>query len=352
MGITWGDPGDLGKLLRECREIAGLSIGQAASEMRTDTRFLQALEAEDFDTVTKRSPGFIQSILKGYAGRAGKDPQKLINLYEDLESDYNSGDGGTFLDDDYGQPAPPAKPVPAPAPKPVAAPAQASPASNPPAAPKPAAPPVAQPTVQQPAAPPQAAKPTGPKPATPAPEPVRPAAPPQAAAPVPAVPAPPALHTIAVHTTEARRLYAGRAYNPDNIHPETKKPRPEMPGVKGFLGWLAQIRKRDDTAALARVDAALAVAEAALQKITDGMGADGVTMETGKVARLKSKMAAHPMDIDMASEQARRLGALLARYDAVVLMIVACNRKATDKRDGLLKTARKPFNPIFSMQPK
>jgi len=290
MGNEFGaKPGDLTRLMQEYRLAKEYSISQTADWMHADIEFLQALEGEDFAKIQPHAH-LVQWVFVNYSGLAQKDPQQLIQAYEALQAK-----------DDVVATADPAIPA-AVGPDPVPADDVPAPAAAPPA--------------QEP------------------------------------VPASEARHTITVHTTEAQLLYAGRALDPANIDPRTNGPRPKIEGIGEFISRLAKMYKGDNTAALAQADAAMADAEATLQKIAGemtGMEADGLktTMDASQRAR--------KLDIGYTFPAARRLAALLVAYDDVVLQIIAANRFARLKnkeRDGQLAAARKPFNRIFAVTGK
>ncbi len=75
----------IGETLREARERRGLSIEQAALETRISPRFLEALEAEEFEVLP--APVYVRGFLRSYANYLRLDPQPLLDLLV-------GGDGG------------------------------------------------------------------------------------------------------------------------------------------------------------------------------------------------------------------------------------------------------------------
>ncbi|GIW18523.1 MAG: hypothetical protein KatS3mg064_1680 [Tepidiforma sp.] len=67
----------IGDTLREARERRGLSIEQAAQETRISPRFLEALEAEEFDVLP--APVYVRGFLRSYANYLKLDPQPLLD---------------------------------------------------------------------------------------------------------------------------------------------------------------------------------------------------------------------------------------------------------------------------------
>ena len=67
----------IGDTLREARERRGLTIEQAAQETRISPRFLEALEAEEFDALP--APVYVRGFLRSYANYLRIDPQPLLD---------------------------------------------------------------------------------------------------------------------------------------------------------------------------------------------------------------------------------------------------------------------------------
>lgn len=68
---------DIGEALREARSARGLSIEQAAQDTRISLRFLEALEAEEFEELP--APVYVRGFTRSYANYLGLDPQPLID---------------------------------------------------------------------------------------------------------------------------------------------------------------------------------------------------------------------------------------------------------------------------------
>lgn len=67
----------IGEVLRSTRERRGLSIDQVAQDTRISTRFLEALEAEQFDELP--APVYVRGFLRSYAGYLRLDAQPLLD---------------------------------------------------------------------------------------------------------------------------------------------------------------------------------------------------------------------------------------------------------------------------------
>ena len=74
--------GDLTRKLRACRERAGLTIEQAAIEMRLSPAIVRALENEQFGDLP--DPPYVRGYLRSYARLNDSDSQGLIHTYETL----------------------------------------------------------------------------------------------------------------------------------------------------------------------------------------------------------------------------------------------------------------------------
>lgn len=70
---------EIGKTLREARTRQGLSIHDAEDATKIRTRYLQALEQDDFETI----PGsaFVMGFLRTYADYLGLDADTLVEEY-------------------------------------------------------------------------------------------------------------------------------------------------------------------------------------------------------------------------------------------------------------------------------
>jgi cytoskeleton protein RodZ len=73
---------NLGASLRRARESAGLSLEKIAGETRISTRFLAAIENEDFHLL----PGgvFNRGFIRSYAERVGLDPEQALADYDKI----------------------------------------------------------------------------------------------------------------------------------------------------------------------------------------------------------------------------------------------------------------------------
>src|SRR5262249_31857924 len=73
---------DFGASFKKARESLGVSLNQIAIETRISTRFLLAIEDEDF----RRLPGgiFNRGFIRAYAERVGLNPEKAVADYERL----------------------------------------------------------------------------------------------------------------------------------------------------------------------------------------------------------------------------------------------------------------------------
>lgn len=67
----------IGDTLRSTREHRGLSIEQVAQDTRISARFLEALEAEQFDELP--APVYVRGFLRSYANYLKVDPQPLLD---------------------------------------------------------------------------------------------------------------------------------------------------------------------------------------------------------------------------------------------------------------------------------
>lgn len=73
---------DFGANFRNARESLGISVDQIAGETRISTRFLRAIEDEEFHLL----PGgiFNRGFIRTYATRLGLDPEQAVTDYEQL----------------------------------------------------------------------------------------------------------------------------------------------------------------------------------------------------------------------------------------------------------------------------
>src|SRR6516165_5632886 len=73
---------NLGSSFKKAREAKGISLDRIAAETRISTRFLLAIENEDFTSL----PGgiFNRGFVRAYAERIGLDPDQSVADYERL----------------------------------------------------------------------------------------------------------------------------------------------------------------------------------------------------------------------------------------------------------------------------
>src|SRR5437868_14953473 len=71
---------DFGSTFRNAREAMGLTLDQIAAETRIGTRFLEAIEKEDFHLL----PGgiFSRGFIRSYAERLKLDPELMVADFE------------------------------------------------------------------------------------------------------------------------------------------------------------------------------------------------------------------------------------------------------------------------------
>ena len=70
--------GELGELLRSTREAKGVSLEQAEEATRIRRRYLEALEAEDFEQMPAEV--YVRGFLRNYALYLGLDPEEMLAL--------------------------------------------------------------------------------------------------------------------------------------------------------------------------------------------------------------------------------------------------------------------------------
>jgi cytoskeleton protein RodZ len=82
-GGEWEFPSgrELGALLRAKREDMGLTYAQISEQIRVSSRYLEALENEDWDSLP--SPTFIKGFIRSYARVLGFSEEGLIALYQE-----------------------------------------------------------------------------------------------------------------------------------------------------------------------------------------------------------------------------------------------------------------------------
>lgn len=71
---------ELGNILREAREMKGLTLADAQEETRINTRFLEALENGEFDKLP--TPVHARGFLRNYARFLELEPEPLLERYE------------------------------------------------------------------------------------------------------------------------------------------------------------------------------------------------------------------------------------------------------------------------------
>src|SRR6267142_219369 len=81
---------NFGASFKKARELAGVSLDQIAIETRISTRFLRAIEDEEFHLL----PGgiFNRGFVRTYAERVGLDPDQAVAEYERLVQVREPGD--------------------------------------------------------------------------------------------------------------------------------------------------------------------------------------------------------------------------------------------------------------------
>lgn len=71
--------GELGTLLARAREARGLTLEDAERDTRISRRYLQALEAEQFDVIP--APVYARGFLRSYSQYLGLDPQEALDMF-------------------------------------------------------------------------------------------------------------------------------------------------------------------------------------------------------------------------------------------------------------------------------
>lgn len=74
------DVTQIGHQLRQARESKGVTLVQVAREIRLDVRYLEALEAADFEHLP--GPVFVRGYLRSYGRYLGLDPEPLVAVYD------------------------------------------------------------------------------------------------------------------------------------------------------------------------------------------------------------------------------------------------------------------------------
>ncbi len=72
--------GQLGELLKEARQNKGVSLEEVEEELRIRTKYLQALEEEDFSIMPPEV--YVKGFLRNYAIYLGLDPEEVKTLYK------------------------------------------------------------------------------------------------------------------------------------------------------------------------------------------------------------------------------------------------------------------------------
>ena len=73
------DESSVGQMLREEREALDLTLDQISDDLRIETRFLSALEDDDFESFA--APVFAKGYLRQYASRLKLDDKSVLTLY-------------------------------------------------------------------------------------------------------------------------------------------------------------------------------------------------------------------------------------------------------------------------------
>src|SRR2546427_10125893 len=81
-GVLSADMANLGASFKKARESKGISLERIAAETRISTRFLLAIENEEFNLL----PGgiFNRGFVRTYAEKVGLDPDQSVADYERL----------------------------------------------------------------------------------------------------------------------------------------------------------------------------------------------------------------------------------------------------------------------------
>src|SRR5437660_12783650 len=81
-GVLSSDMANLGASFKQARESKGISLDKIAAETRISTRFLQAIENEEFNLL----PGgiFNRGFVRTYAEKLGLDSDQAVAIYERL----------------------------------------------------------------------------------------------------------------------------------------------------------------------------------------------------------------------------------------------------------------------------
>ena len=82
LAVSSPDMADFGASFKKARESKGISLDQIAAETRISTRFLTAIENEEFQLL----PGgiFNRGFVRTYAEKIGLDPEQAVADYERL----------------------------------------------------------------------------------------------------------------------------------------------------------------------------------------------------------------------------------------------------------------------------
>lgn len=84
--------GELGTLLVRAREARGLTLEDAERDTRISRRYLQALEAEQFDVIP--APVYARGFLRSYSQYLGLDPQEALDMFP-RDDDYEPPQSAT-----------------------------------------------------------------------------------------------------------------------------------------------------------------------------------------------------------------------------------------------------------------
>lgn len=73
---------DIGKQLRKAREAAGMSVDDVAGDLRIHTRYVEALEANNFDMLN--GPTYVKGYIRNYARLLEIDSVPLVEAYQEM----------------------------------------------------------------------------------------------------------------------------------------------------------------------------------------------------------------------------------------------------------------------------
>ena len=94
MKQTHLDIGTIGQRLEAARQVKGVSVSQAGEATRILSKFITAMEADDFGALS--APVYVKSFIRLYAGYLGLDAAPLL---EDYRREYESSSSQKLTDD-------------------------------------------------------------------------------------------------------------------------------------------------------------------------------------------------------------------------------------------------------------